>query len=145
MSIRRGNTIRTFALICVGVTSIFTMAMVVWSTVMLAQADWCNRALGAVKESEGNPRPEYAISGCFNLLNEQLKSLSFNSHIYAGVIALCLLVLMVIVVAGGKLSFKGSATGVEANMGREDVPAIEAATAQVAEAATDAADEFKGD
>lgn len=138
------NTIRTFALVCVAVTSTFIMGMIVWSTVLLAQPDWCERALGAVKESEGFTRPEFAVSGCFSLLNSQVRSLAFNSHVYAGVIALCLLTLMVIVVAGGKLSFTAGPKGASANIGKEIDP-VAAAAEEVADAAVEAADEFKGD
>lgn len=98
------HTIRTFALVCVAVTSVFIIGMVVWSTILLSQKDWCDRAIGAANEGG---RPEFAVSACFDLLKQQVAALANNGLIYAGVIALCLLALMVIVVAGGRLSFRG--------------------------------------
>jgi hypothetical protein len=73
------------------------------------------------------------------LLTIQLKSLSTNSQIQNGVIALSLLVLIVIVIAGGKLDFSFNEKGASASMGKE-TPAVEAAkrtaTAAVDEAKT---------
>lgn len=107
------NTIRTFALVCVAVTSIFVMAMIVWLTRLLSDPSWCDRAIGAAKDST---RPESAFSGCFQLLTQQMSALAVNSYIFGGVVALCLATLMVIVVAGGRLSFTGSKDGVSANI-----------------------------
>jgi p-aminobenzoyl-glutamate transporter AbgT len=109
------DSIKVFALVCVAVSSVFIMYMVVWSTNLLSQKDWCDRAMGAAKEADIS-RPEYAVSACFALLKQQVSALSNNALIYAGVIALCLLALMVIVVAGGQLSFRGPG-GVGANIG----------------------------
>ena len=49
--------------------------------------------------------------------------------------ALCLLVLIVIVIAGGKLSFQATKTGVSANVGKD----VEQAAALAADATADAA------
>ena len=108
------NTIRTFALICVAITSIFAMSMVGVYTYLL-QSDWCAQAMGAAQLAN---RPESAIGGCFALLQDQVSALAINSYIFGGVIALCLAVLVVIVIAGGRLSFKAGRDGVEGNIGR---------------------------
>lgn len=132
------NTIRTFALVCVAISTAFVIGMGIWLTTILTGRDWCALAVGAAKSAEGAVRPEYAVSGCFGLLKQQVSALAFNSHIYAATIGFCLLALMVIVVAGGRLSFKASATGVEGNIGE----AGEAAD-KVAGAAVEKAEEIK--
>ena len=115
------NTIRTFALVIVAITSGFVMGMAVWLTRLISDPSWCDRAIGAAK---GSTRPESAFSGCFQLLTQQISALAINSYIFGGVIALCLAALMIIVVAGGKLSFTGNKDGVSANIsGAADTPA----------------------
>ncbi len=132
------HTIRTFALVVVTATSAFVMGMSYWLTTILAAPDWCARAINGEKLTGG--RATSAIEGCRDLLFKQVGSLATNSHIFAGVIAMCLLVLMVIVIAGGRLSFSASKTGVTANVGKDDVPA---AAEAVAEAAVDKAEQIK--
>ena len=107
------NTIRTFALVIVAITSAFVMGMVIWLTRLLSDPSWCDRAIGAAK---GADRPETAFGGCFQLLTQQMSALAINSYIFGGVIALCLAALMIIVVAGGRLSFTGNKDGVSANI-----------------------------
>lgn len=127
------DTIRTFALVCVAITSVFVLGMIVWYTTILTGRDWCVRAMGAAQLAE---RPESAISNCFSLLSDQVAALAWNSHIFVAIIALCLLVLMVIVVADGEVSFKAGKTGVEGHIGRE----VEEAAQFVADEAQEAAD-----
>ena len=134
------NTIRTFALICVAVTTVFVIAMSVWSTKLLSTQDWCVRAIGASQAAE---RPEAAISGCFALLKQQVAAIAWNSHIHSFVVGFCLLVLIVIVIAVGKVSFSGSKDGVSGFIGQsgDDPPPVVAA-ARVAEAAASEADQI---
>lgn len=129
------NTIRTFALVCVAITSLFVLGMIAWYTVILTGRDWCSRAMGAAQLAS---RPESAIASCYTLLLEQVRALAWNSHIFVGIIALCLLVLMVIVVAGGEVSFKASRSGLQGHIGREVDPKV--AAQFVADEAQDAAD-----
>lgn len=110
------NTIRTFALVCVAITSGFLMYLAYWLISILSAPDWCTRAIGAAQQSN---RPESAIGSCFVLLQQQIAALALNSHIAIGIIALCLGVLMVIVVAGGKLSFRAGKDGVNADVGSD--------------------------
>lgn len=117
----RGNIIRSFALICVALTSAFLVYLSLRLTGILAAPNWCNRAMGAAEDVEGKTRPEFAVSGCFRLLERQLEALAINSHIAIGVMALCLGVLVVIVIAGGRVSFKGTKDGIEALVERDDV------------------------
>lgn len=135
------NTIRTFALVCVAVTSVFVIGMGIWLTFILSARDWCARAIGAAQSAE---RPSAAISGCFTLLHDQVAALAWNSHIFAAVIGLCLFVLMVIVIAGGRVSFKASKEGISGDIVRDDAPLPPAAAAaqQVAGAAAEKADEI---
>lgn len=132
------NTIRTFALICVGVTSLFIMGVIIWFGVVI-QSDWCSAAIGAQKDA--GVRSIEAVQACFNLLNVQLGTLGTALFVGMGTIALCLLVLMVIVVAGGRLSFTASKDGASANIGSD--PGV--AAQDVADAAQDQANEIKGD
>lgn len=136
----RHNSIRTFALICVAVTSVFLMGMAVWYTQLVVDKGWCSRAIGAEQAADGGTRQrsDTAVEACMGLLDKQVGILGLNSHILIGILALCLLSLMVIVVAGGKLSFTGGPKGVSANIGREDDP--EQAAQFVADEAQAAAD-----
>lgn len=139
---RRRNTIRTFALACVAVSSAYVIGMGIWLTWLIGMTDWCGKVVGSAKYAEG--RPDFAIKGCVDVMRDQIAGLSRSLLIYAGVIALCLLVLMVIVVAGGKLSFKGNRDGIEGTIEPDDDPM--AAGAQAAtNAAQGVADELKGE
>lgn len=111
------HTIRTFALVFVSITTIFVIGMGIWLVSILSDKSWCTRALGAAKYAGG--APEVAIGGCYQLLTKQLTALAINSYIYGGVIALCLAALMLIVVAGGRLSFRASKDGAEADIGAD--------------------------
>lgn len=114
------NPIRLFAVLCVAVTSGFVMFMSYRLLQTLSGPGWCRTALGAEKASSSDGTIK-GLDACVGLLTIQLKSLANNSYIFGGVIALCLLTLIVIVIAGGKLSFAVSKAGATANMGKEDV------------------------
>lgn len=131
------NSIRTFALVCVAATSAYIMYMGWWINTTLAAPQWCARALGAGNIA-GKDKTVQGLDGCIDLLKIQLNSLAWNSHILFGVVALCLLVLIVIVIAGGRVSFKASKEGVEGDIGSNAAPAV-AAAARVAGAAVDEA------
>lgn len=132
------NTIRTYALVAVAVTSAALIGFGVWLIWLLGVSDWCGRAVTGAKDVA---RPETAVGECFVLLDKQVTALSINSFIVLGTLALCLAVLVVIVIAGGKLSFKASATGgVEADVSHDPGEAAQS----VATAAQVQADEVKG-
>lgn len=131
----KNQPVRFFALVCVAITSAYVMWMG-WRLVeTLSSPGWCNRALNADKVATSSGFD--ALQACVGLLSIQLKSLATNSHIFAGVIALCLLALMVIVVAGGHLSFS-SPIG-SANVGGDPVKAAQ----HVADEAQDAVRDVK--
>jgi len=133
--------VRIAALVCVAVTSIFLMYMNAKIVDILASPDWCGKALQAEKISTQNFG---GLTACVDLLTIQLKSLATTSQIQNGVIALSLLVLIVIVIAGGKLDFSFNKEGASASMSKE-TPASEAAkrtaNAAVAEASDIVAEE----
>ena len=117
------NTIRTFALVCVAITTAFIIGMIIWSTFILAAPEWCGRALGAEKASPG--RTLEGLKACISLMADQVGALAWNSHIYAVTISLCLVALMLIVVAGGRVSFTASRTGIAGNIARDDPGDVE--------------------
>lgn len=95
------HPIQSFAVMCVAITSSYVMYMGYRLTTILASPDWCGKALQAQRISS---QSFGGLTACVDLLKIQLKALAENSLIYAGVIALCLLVLIVIVIAGARLS-----------------------------------------
>lgn len=117
------RAVMIFALVVTAITSAFVMWMRWLETEILAAPDWCARAINAEKLSE--TRTASSFETCKDLLLAQIKAVSTNSHIDAGVIALCLLVLMVIVIAQGKVSFTASKTGVSGNIGKDEVQAAQ--------------------
>ena len=108
-----------FALVVVAVTSAFILYMNWKLTNILAAPDWCARAISAEKLAKARDQ-----TSCGELLLKQVGSLAINNHIYAGVIALCLLALMVIVVAAGNISFSVSKSGASANIGKTKVDQV---------------------
>lgn len=141
---KQHNTIRSFALVCVAVTSLCIMGMRFWGTMILIDADWCDRAIGASEDAGLNgARSIEAIRACFELLNKQVDYLGWNSHIDTGTLGLCLLALMVIVVAGGRLNFSASTSGASGSIGPAGEPLDDRAqgAAETAGAAVDKANE----
>jgi hypothetical protein len=126
------NPIRGFAVLCVAVTSAFVMFMSYRLIQILSGPEWCGKALQAERISSQNFG---GLTACVELLKIQLKALATNSFIFGGVIALCLLTLIVIVIAGGRLQFSASKTGVSGNMSSAEDAAAATAAAQTAGAA----------
>lgn len=113
----QNHIIRWFALFCAFLSSGYVMFMGYWHTSLLSANNWCVRALGAGKQSDDSREIIKGAEACVNLMGQQISALAINSHVYAGVIALCLLVLMVIVISGGEVSFSASAKGASAKIG----------------------------
>lgn len=118
MTAQPRNTIRTYAVVVVSITSAFIIGMCIWLTKILSSPEWCSRSVGAEKVSPG--RTLEGLRACINLMGDQINALAWNSHIYAATIAICLLVLMVIVIAGGRVSFTASKAGLSGNIARDD-------------------------
>lgn len=135
MAAQQHHSIRSWALLAVGISSAFTVGISIWLVSILSAPDWCTRILGASQYVGG--RPEYAVTACAGLMTINAKTLGGALLIAIGVQALSLLVLIVIVLAGGRLSFKASKDGVEADMSRDR------AAQKVADEAQDAANEIK--
>jgi hypothetical protein len=124
------NPIRAFAVACVAATSAYVMWMGYRLNEVLAGPSWCSTAIGADRATE-NSKIDVATS-CVGLLTIQLKSIAMNSHILFGVVALCLLVLIVIVIAGAKLDIHASKEGeFGVNMSRDE-PVVASETVKAA-------------
>lgn len=115
----KDHPIRAFAVLCVACISLYIGWMGYRLNETLSGPGWCRTALGAEKSSTTDGTIK-GLDACVGLLTIQLKSLATNSHILFGVMAGCLLVLIVIVIAGGKVSFNVSKTGAAANIGEAD-------------------------
>jgi hypothetical protein len=112
-------TIRTFAIICVAVTTAYVMWLGNKVNDTLSGPGWCRTALGAEKASSTDGTIK-GLDACVGLLTIQLKSLSTNSHILLGTIALCLAVLIIIVVAHAR--FTGEVGAAKASVSPADDP-----------------------
>lgn len=131
------NPIRGFAVLCVAVIAAYIMWMGWKLNETLSGSGWCAKAIGA-DNADKDTTIDIAAS-CVGLLTIQLKSIATNSHILFGVVALCLLTLIVIVIAGGKLSLSAGAKGLNANIGKD----VENAAQAVADGAQETADDVK--
>ena len=109
------KTVHIYGLACVAVTSTFIMAMIWWLIGLLADRSWCFTALGAGKGTGVD-----AFTACVGLLTIQIKALAENSLIFAGVMAMCLFTLIVVVVAQAKVSLEASKDSIKTNIGRDD-------------------------
>lgn len=118
------NPIRATAVAVVAIISAYIMFMGYRLIEILASPGWCAKAIAGEKLTGTDQKIDLAAA-CVGLLTVQLKAVATNSHVYAGTLAMCLLVLIVIVIAGGKLSLSASKSGVNANIGREAVEAVD--------------------
>lgn len=128
------NSIRSWSLVAVFISSMFTIGAALWIIKILSARNWCSDMLGASKYVDG--RPDFAVVACKELALQNADRLGDALTIAMGVQAGALLVLVVIVLAGGRLSFKANREGVSANMSREE------AAQQVADAAENEAREI---
>ena len=110
------NPIQVFAMFCVACTAAF-LGFISWRLIQtLSSPQWCANALQAERISPGNTF--VGLTSCMDLLKIQLQTLATNSHIAIGAFALSMVVLVVIVIAGAKLS--GRAFGNELNIEKDD-------------------------
>jgi hypothetical protein len=131
------NPISTFAVLCVACTAAFLGYLTFWLTTTLSSADWCGKSLQAERISSQNFG---GLTACVDLLKIQLGALAMNSHIAVGSFALCLIVLIVVVIAGAKANFKAGKDGIEGSVSRDAAQAAD----HVVEGAEEAAAEVKG-
>jgi hypothetical protein len=134
--VKIANPIRLFAVLCVAITSAYVMYMGYVVVNILASPDWCGKALQASRISNQNFA---GLTACTDLLKIQLNAVARVSLVYAGVVALCLLTLNVIVIAGGHVSLDASKSGVKADIGKDVPQAVQA----VADSAQSTADNIK--
>lgn len=135
------NNIRSWALFAVSVSSAFTIGIAIWLIIIMSAQDWCSRAIGAATYATG--RPSGAIDACFDLMNSQVDTLGTALLIVIGVQGLSLLVLVVIVLAGGKLSFTANKGGVSGDISGSAKQAANEAADRVVEAADDEKNRIK--
>lgn len=134
------NPVRGFAVLCVAVTSAYVMWMGWRLSNILSSPEWCGKALQADRIT---PDSKFdGLTACVGLLQIQLRAIATDSHIFAAVVALCLLTLIVIVIAGGRLQFAAGKTGISGNMSSAEDEAAAAAAAQTAGAAVHEADKI---
>lgn len=131
------NPISAFAVLVTTAIGIFLGYMILWQTEILASPTWCAKAMGAEKAAPGQTYQQAmeALKSCNNLLMVQLESLATDSHIDHGVIGTVIIVLIVVVIAGARASWKLGMQGLEGSVGREAAAADRVATAAVNEAA----------
>ena len=137
LHVRQFNWLTAFALLLVGGACGFIGVMIWRSTGILAAPDWCARAINA--EKLAGSRTTSAIEGCMDLLKQQVGAVAINSHIFAGTIAVSLLVLVVVVVAKARLDLAVARGEAKINVGSDPG----AAAQHVADEAQDAADEVQ--
>lgn len=111
------NPISTFAVLLVAGLISFLAYMMVWQTNILSSPDWCNRAMKAEQLQEGS-RLDAALA-CVGLQKIQIEALALDSHINHSGMVMAFVVLIVVVIAGARLAFKLSQTGLEGDMGRD--------------------------
>ncbi len=132
------NPISLFAVLCVAATAVF-LGVMAWRLIaVLESADWCGKAIQAEKISPGSTY--VGLTTCVELLKIQLQAVATGFHISLGTFALCLVVLIVVVVAGARASFKAGTSGFEGSVSRADD--VVGAAEQVAAAAEDKKDEI---
>lgn len=110
------NPISAFAVLCVAFIGGFLAYMTHWETTILASPDWCNRILNSEKLAEST-RLDAALA-CLGIQKIQIEALATNSHIDHSSLSFALIVLVAVVIAGARLAFKLSKSGLEGNMDR---------------------------
>lgn len=131
------NPISFFAVLCVAATAALLARMAYRMIAVLESSDWCGRAIQAERiKGEGFS----GLTGCVELFTIQLNAVATGFHITLGGFVFSLIVLVVVVVAGARASFKLGSSGLEGDVSRQD--AAHAAD-QVAGAAVEEADAIK--
>lgn len=115
----RDHPIRAFAVVCVAVIAGYIGYMGYRLNETLSGPGWCRTALGAEKASSTDGTIK-GLDACVGLLTIQLRSLATNSHILFGSLALCLVTLIVVVIAGARLA--GKFKDAELNISRDESP-----------------------
>lgn len=112
------NPISTFAVLCVASTAAFLGYMTLRLIAVLESTDWCGKAIQAEKISPGSTY--VGLTTCVELLKIQLQSIATGFHISVSSFALTLIVLIVVVIAGARASWKLTKDGFEGSVERDD-------------------------
>lgn len=134
------NPVSSFAIMCVAATAMFLGYMTVRMSGVLESSEWCAKAIQAEKISPGNTY--VGLTTCVELLTIQLQALATGFHISVSSFALTLIVLIVVVIAGARASWKLSKDGFEGSVSKHDQAA---AADHVVAGAQEAAAEVKAD
>jgi hypothetical protein len=126
----RDHPIRAFAVLCVAATSGYVMWLGNKQLNILSSPEWCSKALQAEKISTQNFG---GLTACTDLLKIQLNAVARGFLVSNVVIALCLLTLIVVVIAGARLAGKFRDIA-ELNLAAGDAPYPPAAAAAPAAA-----------
>jgi hypothetical protein len=136
MKLLPNNPIRWTAVICVAITSGYIMWLGNKQLNILSSPEWCSKALQAERISAQNFG---GLTACTDLLMIQLNAIARGFLVSNGVIALCLLALIVIVIAGGQIDLSGLGGSLHLGRKGEATPAAKAATDTAAAAVNEAA------
>lgn len=134
------HPIRAFALLLVAAITAYFMWTAYISDAILSGPDWCRAAIGADK-ADKDSKLDVAAS-CVGLLTIQLKAVAAGSKIKTIALGVSELVLVVIVLAGGRLAGKLPG-GAEIDISNGN--AVAAAADKVATSAVVAASEVKAE
>jgi hypothetical protein len=129
------NPISFFAVFCVMSTAGYLAFISDRLVDVLESPNWCGKALQAERMSNQNFG---GLTACKDLLMIQVPILGTGLHIVLGGFVFCMVVLVVVVVAGAKASGKLPG-GMEFNMGKDAAAAAD----HVVEGAEAAAEEVK--
>ena len=142
-SVIKANPISTFAVLVVSAIGAFLAYMMIWQTSILTSPDWCAKAQRAERLAPGVSKEQSleVIKSCNEILVIQLKAIATDSHLDHGVQGFVLIVLIVVVIAGARASWKLGAGGLEGSVSRQDE--AEAAAEHVVQGAEKAAAEVK--
>lgn len=131
-TVLKRNPISFFAVLCVMATAAYLAFISDRLVDVLESPSWCTKALYAEKISE---QVAGGLSACKELLMLQVPILGTGLHIVLGGFVLCLVVLVVVVVAGARASWKVSTSGIEGSVSRDEVKAAEHVVAGAEQAA----------
>jgi hypothetical protein len=112
------NPISLFAVLCVAATAAYLGYMANRMARVLESSKFCGDALQAEKITPGNTF--VGLTSCVELLKIQLQAIATGFHIAVGSFALSLIVLVVIVIAGARASWKVSTSGLEGSVSPAD-------------------------
>jgi hypothetical protein len=137
-AVLKEHPIRAFALLVVTLLSSYMVYANERLITIISSPDWCGKALQAERISNQNFG---GLTGCVDIMKIQLEAVAKVLVTNSYTLALSVLVLIVIVVAGARLA--GEILGNKVDMSRQDPAA--AAARETADAAVDKAAEIENE